>query len=85
MRKSEIVAKIKEVIENVTLGNVNANTMSSSDELIDDCGLDSLDYAVVMLQVELWTGTKIIEDRVQWSKVKTIEQLADLFKRHETF
>jgi len=82
-QKIEIIKKLKDVIEDVTLGNVTSDTMSPSDRLIDDCGLDSLDYATVMLQVEEWAEIKIREDLVQWTEIRTIEQLAGLFKEHE--
>lgn len=82
-QKSEIIDKLKDVIEAITLGNIASDSIRPADRLLDDCGLDSLDYATVMLQIEEYTGIKIKEDRVQWSEVQTIKQLAELFKEHE--
>ena len=81
--KKEIIKELKYTIEDVTLGNVPSDSINSTDLLIDDCGLDSLDYAVVMLQVEQRLGIKIKEDMVQWSEVRTLEQLAELFEKHQ--
>lgn len=82
-KKNEIIEKIKSSIEDITLGDVPSEKIKPEDGLISDCGLDSLDYATVMFQVEEWTGIKIKEDKVRWPEIRTIEQLADLFKEHE--
>ena len=55
--------------------------VQATDRLMADLGLDSLDYAVLMLQVETSLGVKITENDVIWSQVQTVAQLADLFDR----
>jgi acyl carrier protein len=81
--KKQIVDKLKIIIEEISLGAIKASNIKSSAKLIDDVGLDSLDYASVMLSCEDWMGLKIKEDSVVWGNVTTVENLADLFLRHQ--
>jgi acyl carrier protein len=83
-QKIEIVLKIQETIEELSLGNVPAKQISPENRLIADLGLDSLDFATVMLTVEKWSGIKIKEDLVNWSAVQTVDQLAALFEEHQS-
>lgn len=76
--KSEILEKLGESIHEVSLGAVAVDRILPESRIIGDLGLDSMDYATVMLTVERWSGIKIKEDGVDWSKVQTVEQLADL-------
>jgi acyl carrier protein len=50
--------------------------------LLDEVGLDSLDYATVVVQVEDELGVKLRENDIDWSSVRTIEQLAAIFEQH---
>ena len=77
--KEQIFNKIREIIEEVSLGVTKACDIKESDKLIDDLGLDSLDYAEVMLSCEEWVGVKIKEDTISWGNVSTVENLADIF------
>jgi acyl carrier protein len=81
--KSEIVKKIQETIEEVSLGAVTAEKALPESRIIGDLGLDSLDYATVMLSLERWSGVKIKEDSVNWATVQTVDQLAGLFEAHQ--
>lgn len=83
MNKSEIVHKIQETIEEVSLGNIPMQRIESQSRLIADLGLDSLDYATVMLTIERWSGIKIKENSVNWPAVQTVDQLAALFEEHQ--
>jgi acyl carrier protein len=83
MNKSEIVHKIQETIEEVSLGNIPMQRIEPQSRLIADLGLDSLDYATVMLIIERWSGIKIKENSVNWSAVQTVDQLAALFEEHQ--
>ena len=76
--KIEILEKLKESIHEVSLGMVALESIRPESRIIGDLGLDSMDYATVMLTVERWSGIKIKEDGVDWSKVQTVDQLADL-------
>ena len=42
--KEEILARLKEVVEGVSLGSRKASSISDSDMLITGLGLDSLDW-----------------------------------------
>jgi acyl carrier protein len=81
--RAELVSKIQETIEEVSLGNVPLQRIQPQSRLIGDLGLDSLDYATVMLSVEKWSGIKIKEDAVNWATVQTVEQLAALFEAQQ--
>jgi len=53
--------------------------VSAGQRLLDDLGLDSLDYATVLLSCEQWLGIAIDEDGIDWRTVATVEELADFF------
>lgn len=51
-------------------------------DILQDIGLDSLDYASVVVTVEDRLGASLREDEIDWSRVKTIRDLAGVFERH---
>lgn len=75
----EIVLKIKQLIERITEGRVKAAGIKLENELIKDLGLDSIDFAAVMLGCEDWVGIKINESAINWADIRTVATLADLF------
>jgi acyl carrier protein len=75
--KDEIIAFMAETIEEVTLGQVRAFKINPHHHLIDDLGLDSLDYATVLLSTEKWLGIKVSEKDVTWNEIGTVGLLAD--------
>ena len=77
--ESEIVAFIFDELEKVTLGEIEPTANDADRELIDDLGLDSLDFASVMLATEEWLGVSVPEGEVEWSKIRTATELAKLF------
>lgn len=77
--KKEIITKLTELIEEQSLGRIPASTVASTDRIIEDLGLDSLDFATIMLSCEEWLAIKIDENKVRWSDVRTVDSLADLF------
>ncbi len=81
--KDEILKKIQESIEEISLGVVTAENARPDCRIIGDLRLDSLDYATVMLALERWSGVKIKEDSVNWATVQTVDQLANLFVAHQ--
>jgi acyl carrier protein len=74
----EIRVKIAYLIEEVTFGEITPESISQDKSLIKDLGLDSLDYASVMLGCEKWVGIRVNEKAVDWREVQTVEQLAVL-------
>jgi acyl carrier protein len=62
---------------------VEMDSIRPESRIISDLGLDSMDYATVMLMTERWSGIKIREDGVDWSKIQTVDQLADLVVKHQ--
>ncbi len=57
--------------------NINLNT-----KILKDLNFDSLDYVKLLLTVEKKLNTKVLEDGVDWSKVVTVKQLENLFKKN---
>lgn len=82
-RKAEVLEHLKQVIHEVSLGAVAVEQITGESRIIGDLGLDSMDYATVMLSTEQWAGVKIREDGLNWSRIQTVEQLADLFLAQE--
>lgn len=77
--REEIVAKLKQHIADISLGNIEQTAIKETDEIIGTLGLDSLDYATVMLQVQSWSNVSIKESDVRWGTIKTVGDLTDLF------
>jgi acyl carrier protein len=74
---------MREVIEEITLGKVRASGIREDSELIDELGLDSLDYGSTLLQCEQWLGIKIREDGVNWREIRTAGQLSAFLHAHQ--
>ncbi len=51
-------------------------------DILKDVGLDSLDYASVVVTVEDQLGVALREEEIDWSRVNTIRDLAGVFERH---
>lgn len=80
MKKSyeEILNKLRELVEEQTLGGRPVSTIGEDELMREDLTLDSLDYAAVFLGCEQWLGIKVKEQGVNWAEVRTIGQLAKL-------
>ena len=70
----EIFDYIRDVLGYDTSGH------DSNSRLMQDMGVDSLDFAQLMLHLEDVTGLTISEDGVNWMLVQTVWQLAGLFE-----
>ena len=81
--KAEIIGMIIGIIEEVTIENVKSADIKPTDRLIQDLGLDSLDYASVMLGCEQRIGIKISEGNVDWQKIQSVEQLAEFLESQQ--
>ena len=79
MNKDIIIAQLKDIIEDVSQGKVKAVDIRPDTKIIKELGLDSLDYATVMLSCESALQCKILEQNIAWHKVITVEDLADIF------
>jgi acyl carrier protein len=51
-------------------------------DILQEIGLDSLDYASVVVTVEDQLGVALREEEINWADVKTIRDLAGVFERH---
>ena len=81
--REEIIAKLKHQIADLSLGNLQCDSIKETDEIIGTLGLDSLDYATVMLQIQNWSNINIRESDVQWGMIKTVGELSDLFIKYQ--
>jgi len=77
--KEDILNSIKQAAEEISLGRLQASSLSADARIIGDLALDSMDYATIMLLTEQKTAIKIREEGVDWAKIQTLDQLADLF------
>ncbi len=71
-------------IADIRLGAVAAADVTADSSLMGELGLDSLDYATVVLGSEQWLGTKVSEDGVQWRDLQTVGQLAEFLYRSQS-
>ena len=80
--KENIIKILKDAAEEISLGRLKADALSTQGRIIADLSFDSMDYATLMLITEQKSGIKIREDGVNWAEVQTLEQLADLFVKN---
>lgn len=74
----EILLKLEMLVEEITLGRLSRDQVGAEKKLMEDLGLDSLDYATLMLGCEEWLGVKVDEASIDWRKVQTVRELANL-------
>lgn len=74
---NEITNHLKILIEEILLGAVTKDDIESDTALMD-LGIDSLDFASIMLSGEAFVGGKINENIIDWRKVSTVHQLAEV-------
>ena len=65
-------------MEEVSQGSIKASSLNPSINILES-GLDSLGYAQVMLALEDFSKKSIINLDVNWSEIRTIEELVNLF------
>ena len=79
---SDIINHLKLVIEDVSLGKINRNEIAG-DSVLLDLGIDSLDFASIMLAGETFIGGKIDENGIDWRNVRTVLQLSELLYKSQ--
>lgn len=76
--REEIQKKVAQEIQDITFGQVNiTDSGNSSLGLISDLGLDSLDYAALMVSVEEWLDVKVPEGNVDWNQLASADQFTE--------
>jgi acyl carrier protein len=78
MELESLVALLKREIQAISLDQIPAATISDDARLLADLGLDSLDYASLMLSGQEALGVAVDEDNVDWRMVATVRDLATL-------
>ena len=79
----QIVDFMRAEIESISLAATPAAGISETDEIMADLGLDSLDYATVMLTCEKWLGVKVNEAAADWRNMRTVAELAAFLHAHQ--
>jgi acyl carrier protein len=72
---NDIIDYLKIIIEDVSLGKINRHTIQN-DSIILDLGIDSLDFASIMLSGETFINNKVNENNIDWKNIQTVYQLA---------
>lgn len=80
---NDIINHLKFVIEDVTLGKISSNSITG-DSVLLDLGIDSLDFASIMLAGETFVSSKVNENGIDWRNIKTVSQLAELIYKSQT-
>jgi acyl carrier protein len=75
---NDVARFLKDQIEEISLGSLPAPEISTNAAIIADLGLDSLDYAMLMLSGETKFDVKVNEATVDWRQVVTVYDLAML-------
>lgn len=78
-----IIDKMKLVIEDVSLGNLAAESVDPDSRIIEDLGLDSLDFASVLLACEQFLGIKVQEQSVDWRTIQTVRELSEFLHNQQ--
>jgi acyl carrier protein len=86
MRKSarEIEAFLATSIADVAAGKSGGRRVTADLDILTDLGLDSLEYATVLLSCERWLGTRIQEQGIDWSALSTVGNLAAFLERQQS-
>lgn len=56
----------------------SASDIGDDEEIIAGLGIDSLDYASVLIECETILKISVQEDDIDWRRIRTVSQLADL-------
>ena len=86
MRKSAreiqdfLVKSIAEVAPDKRVGG----SITAASDILSELGLDSIEYATVLLSCERWLGTRIREQGVDWSSLSTVGGLAAFLEEQQS-
>jgi acyl carrier protein len=77
--KAEILQFLKREVDDITLGETPEGEIKDNAIILDELGMDSLDYATMTISAENKFNVKVTEDDIDWAEVDTLNKLADLF------
>lgn len=72
-----VLSVILDAVQELVPGDHGPDTL-----LLEGLGLDSLDYATVVVRTEDELGVKLREEDIDWPVVRTVGELATVFERH---
>lgn len=75
--ENEIITFVIQEVNKATLGEITISEAQTELGLIDDLGLDSLDYASVMISTEEWLGIHVPEGDIDWAKLRSANALSN--------
>ena len=76
MTREEITAVLKSALSDVDGIKRSADQIAGDEEIIAGLGLDSLDYAMVLVECERALDVSVLEDDIDWRTVRTVDDLA---------
>lgn len=71
-----IIDLIKSTLAGLDSVKLPASEIGEDAELINGLGIDSLDYATVLVTCESELNVSVVEDDVDWRNVRTVKELA---------
>ena len=74
--RQEIIELLTTSIGDVAGSRLAGKPVTGDSHLMDDLGLDSLEYATVLLSCEKSLGIRIVEQGVDWTELSTVGSLA---------
>lgn len=81
--RHEIVLFLAKSIGQVLGERLAGKPVTADSDLMDELGLDSLEYATVLLSCERWLGIRIVEQGVDWSALSTVGSLAGFLEEQQ--
>jgi len=81
--KKDVLARLKKNLEEILLGVRRAEKIADTALILRDLGLDSLDYASLLLNMEQWLDLQVKEEGVDWSKIQSVMQLAEFLYKQQ--
>jgi acyl carrier protein len=81
MTLAAIIQLLKSTLADLESVTVSASQIKDDDELIAGLGIDSLDYATVLVTCESELGVSVMEDDIDWRAVRTIKDLAEVLAK----
>ncbi len=82
--KTDIAEYLKQQIEEVTHGDVQAESIGDDAHLLTDLKLDSLDYATILLGAARWMDVTVQEHGVEWNKITSIAMMAAFLEQQQS-
>ena len=81
--RQEIVEFLSDSIRDVAADRTAGRQIAMDTHILSELGLDSLQYAAVLLSCERWLAIRITEQGVDWSSLSTVGSLARFLEKQQ--